>query len=156
MSVITGSVPPGTLTYREHSTTNGDQLTRDQMRHIHAKTTDFGKKVGDTPASGEYLLHVAVTDGFVRSFSCGNLESGSSASMTFDLKKYATGGNSGSSILSAAVTVTSSDTDNTPKPGTINTVAYNAGDRFYALLTVSSATGALSPEALAVFDETSP
>ncbi len=156
MASGTCTILPGTITYRDVSTSSGDQLTRDQVRHLYKASTDFGKKVGDTPATGEFYLFTASAAGTVREFKGNMVDTGSAASSTFDLKKYAVGGNSGSSVLSAAVTVATADTDNTPKAGTINSASYVAGDSFYALCTMSSATGAVGPSAWAIFDEVSP
>lgn len=156
MSVGTCTVLPGTITYREVSTASGDQLTRDQMRHLYKASTDFGKKVGDAPATAEYYLFTASAAGTIREFKANQVDTGTAASSTYDLKKYAVGGNTGSSVLSAAVTISNADTDNTPKAGTINTASYNAGDSFYALCTMSTSTGAVGPSAWAIFDEVSP
>jgi hypothetical protein len=156
MAVGTCTIPPGVLSYREHSTAAGDQLTRDQVRHLYKGQTDFGKKVGDAPATAEYFLFTASAAGTIREFKAKIVETGSAASSTFDLKKYAVGGNSGSSVLSAAVTIANSDTDNTPKAGTINSADFVAGDSFYALCTMTTSTGAAGPSAWALFDEVSP
>ncbi len=156
MAVGTCTVLPGTISYREHSTVSGDQLTRDQMRHLYKGHTNFAKKSGDTPATAEYPVFTASAAGTIREFKCGMIDTGSAASSTFDLKKYAVGGASGSSVLSAAVTVANADTDNTPKAGTINTADFVAGDTFTILLTVSTSVGALGPSAWALFDEVAP
>lgn len=156
MAVGTCTIPPGVITNREFSTSAADALTRDQVRHLYHQGTSFGFKVGDTPTTVEMWVHTATSAGTIRRFGCGMEDTGSSASSTFDLKKYSAGGSSGSSVLSAAVTVANSDTDNTEKTGTINSATYNAGDQFYILMTVSTSTGAAGPWAYALFDETAP
>lgn len=156
MAVGTSTILPGTLSYREHSTTAGDQLTRDQMRHLYKGQTDFGKKVGDAPATAEYFLFTASAPGSIREFKAKLVDTGTAASSTFDIKKYAVGGSSGSSVLSAPITIANADTDNTPKAGTINTPDFVAGDSFYALCTMSTSTGAAGPSAWGLFDEVSP
>lgn len=153
MATGTCTVLPGTLTTSEFSNSQSNALTRDQTRHLFCKTTSFGQLVGDTPTTKEILLHIAQSAGTVRQFQACLEETGSSTSITFDLKKYAAGASSGSTVLSAVVTVTNSDTDGTVESGTINAPTYSAGDRFYALMTVSSSTGAAGPECQAVFDE---
>ncbi len=156
MATGTCTVLPGTLSFREFSTSNADALTRDQTRHLHIGRTAFGFLVGDTPTTKEVYVHTATSAGTIRRFGCGMEDTGTAASSTFDLKKYAVGGSSGTTVLSAAVTVANSDTDNTEKTGTINTSTYAVGDQFYILMTVSTSTGAAGPWAYALFDEVSP
>lgn len=156
MAQGTSTVLPGTLSYREFSASQADALTRDQTRHLYAKGTSFGFLVGDTPTTKEVWIHTAKAAGVIRRFEAGMEDTGSSASSTFDLKAYAAGGSSGSSVLSAAITISNGDTDNTPETGTINTSSYVAGTQFYALMTVSSSTGAAGPWCEALFDELSP
>lgn len=156
MATGTCTIPPGVLTTREFSSSSGDALTRDQTRHLHIGRTSFGFAVGDTPTTKEFHVHTALSAGTIRRFGCGMEDTGTSASSTFDLKKYSVGSSSGSSVLSGAVTVANSDTDNTEKTGTINSSSYNAGDQFYILMTLSTSTGAAGPWAYALFDEVSP
>lgn len=156
MGTFTGTTTPGTLTTRDFSTDNTDALTRDQTRHLFKGFSSFAVAVGGTPATREEIVFVASAAGTIREFKCGMEDTGSSASSTFDLKKYATGGSTGSSVLSAAVTVSNADTDNTPKAGTLSSATYAAGDVFTILLTVSTSTGAAGPFAWALFDEVAP
>lgn len=156
MAVINGYVPPGVLTWREHASGTDAALLRDQVRHLYKGHTNFAKKSGDTPATAEYPVFTASSAGTIREFKCGMIDTGSAASSTFDLKKYSVGGNTGSSVLSAVVTVATADPDNTPKAGTINTADFVAGDTFTILLTVSTSTGAVGPSAWALFDEFAP
>jgi hypothetical protein len=153
MGSFTGAVTPGSITTRDVTTTAADVLTRDQVRHLHKAGTSFALAVGGTPATREEIIFTASTSGTVRAFKCLMEDTGTAASSTFDLKKYATGGSTGSSVLSAAVTVSNADTDNTPKSGTINSASFVAGDVFTILLTVSTSTGAAGPYAWAEFDE---
>lgn len=156
MAVGTSTVLPGTLTYREHSTAADDALTRDQVRHLYKGFSNFALAVGGTPATREEIVFVASSAGVIREFKCGMEDTGTSASSTFDLKKYATGGSTGASVLSAAVTVSNADTDNSPKSGTISSSTFVAGDVFTIALSVSTSTGAAGPFAWALFDEVAP
>jgi hypothetical protein len=156
MATGTCTILPGTLSTREFSSSNSDALTRDQTRHLYKGFSNFALAVGGTPATREEIVFVASAAGTIREFKCGMEDTGTAASSTFDLKKYATGGSTGSSVLSAAVTVSNADTDNTPKAGTISSATYVAGDVFTIALTVSTSTGAAGPFAWALFDEVAP
>jgi hypothetical protein len=148
MATGTIAITPGTITTRDVTTTQADILTRDQVRHLHAKDTGFNFVVGDTPTTKEVLIHKARAAGFVRTFYGLLNVDGSSTSVTYDLKK------NGSSVLTGVVTVTSSTGDRTSVAGTISgTGAYSAGDVFTIALAVSSSTGASGPLAGADFDE---
>jgi hypothetical protein len=148
MATLQGSIGAGTITTRDVTTTQADILTRDQVRHLHAKDTGFGFVVGDTPTAKEVLLYKARAAGFVRNFYGLLNVDGSSTSITYDLKK------NGSTVLTGVVTVTSSTGDRVSVAGTISgTGAYVAGDVFTVALAVSSSTGAQGPLAGADFDE---
>lgn len=152
MTGIAGFIPP-TSSVGDDAMNASSPAGVTKTRHLHKAGTNFNTVVGDTPTTKECIIYVATAAGTIRNFRAVLEDTGTSSSMTFDLKKYATGGSSGSSVLSAAVSFTHSDTDNTPKAGTISSASYAAGDVFTASLTVSSSTGSVGPFAWAEFDE---
>ena len=149
---ITGFIAPsGTVTDDAMSANSPAGVTK--TRHLHKAGTSFGFDVDDTPTTKEFIIYVATAAGTVRNVRGMFEDTGTSSGITFDLKKYATGGSTGSSVLSAAISFTHSDADNTPKAGTISSASYVAGDMFSILMTVSSSTGTVGPYAWAEFDE---
>jgi hypothetical protein len=141
-------ITPGTLTTREHSTAEADRLTRDQLRHVFKPATNFDLAIGGTPATREEVIHVAEAAGVVRAFAAGCVETGTATvALTFDLKK------NGTTVLSAAVSVTDATADRASTAGTISVSTYVAGDVFTALLTATTPNNSTGPFAHAVFDE---
>lgn len=118
-----------------------------KTRHLHSKGTEFGLAVGGTPVASHRMIYTARAAGTVRNFAALCWDTGTSASVTLDLKK------NNSSILSAPVTITNATTDKVPQVGTISIAPYVAGDIFTVDLAVSSSTGMTGPFAWAEFDE---
>ena len=106
-----------------------------QLPFMFASHTSFGLKAGDTPVTGEYEMWVASNPGTLTGFHPKVTVPGSSASVTVDLKK------NGTSVLSSVVTLTNATSAGVPQNATISSPTFAAGDRFTALLTVSSSTG---------------
>lgn len=149
---VKGFIPPSNSVGDDAANANSP-FGVTKTRHLHKEGTEFGLAIGGTPVTAERTIFIATSSGSVRHFRAALKETGSSTGITFDLKKYPVGTSSGSSVLSATADFTNSDADNTPKAGTISSAPFVAGDRFTALMTVSSATGAAGPFAWAEFDE---
>lgn len=118
-----------------------------KTRHLHSKSSDFGLAVGGTPVAAHRMIYTARAAGTVRNFSALCWDTGTSASITFDLKK------NNASILSGTVAITNATTDKAVQAGTISSAPYVAGDIFTIDLAVSSSTGMTGPFAWAEFDE---
>lgn len=142
----------GTLTLDNDSVSN-ENVASDaaigvaKQRHRHKPGTNFDLAIGATPVAREEIIYVAKNAGTVESFHGLLNDTGTSTSVSFDLKK------NGTTILSATADVTHSDADRTVKDGTISTPSFVADDVFSIALTVSSSTGAQGPFAWAEFDE---
>jgi hypothetical protein len=106
-----------------------------QLPFMFSWLSSFGLKAADAPVTGEYELGFASNPGTLTGFHAKVTVPGSAASVTVDLKK------NGTSILAAPITLTSSTPAGTPLNATIVTPTFAAGDRFTALLTMSSNTG---------------
>ncbi|NBW11006.1 MAG: hypothetical protein EBR82_23545 [Caulobacteraceae bacterium] len=119
-----------------------------KMQHLYRRATGFGLAIGATPTTREEVVFVAETAGSVQQFAAMCNDSGTSASVTFDLKK------NGVSILSSVVTITHSTGDRVVVDGTLASTALAAGDVLSIALTVSSSTGMQGPFAWVTVKET--
>ena len=124
-----------------------------KTHHLINKSTGFGFLIGDTPTTKEVPVHTCKVAGTIRNFGALLKDTGSSTSITFDLKKYNAGNTSGVSVLSSAVSVTHGTTDRALTAGTISSATTAVGDLITILMTVSSSTGALGPYAELEIDE---
>lgn len=110
--------------------------------------TNFNLSSAATPVTTTVVVYNARSACTLRDFTALLVDTGTSTNIDFDLKK------NGSSVLSAAINFTHSDTDNTPKAGTISGTSLVAGDVVTMVCTVTSSTGALGPSAQLIFNET--
>lgn len=124
-------------------------IDADKMQHVFNITTDFGLEYNATPAAKVFVLYQAQATGTLRAFNAGLYDTGTSTSVTYDLKK------NGTTVLSGVITVTNSEADRSQNDGTITVASFSAGDVFTVHLAVSSSTGATGPFASAVFEENS-
>lgn len=122
-------------------------IDADKLQHMHKAGTRFALAIGATPVGREEIVYVAQASGTIRAFHCLLNDTGTSTSVTFDLKK------NGTTVLSSVVTVTHTDADRTVKDGTLASTTYVADDVFSIQLSVTSVTGAQGPFAWAEFDE---
>lgn len=139
------TIDDGTIKNNHIGTT---EIDADKLQHIHKAGTCFALAIGGTPATREEIVYVASAAGTVRLFSCVLNDSGTSTSITFDLKK------NGTTMLSGAVSYVHGDGDKTVKDGTLSVTAVVAGDILSIAMTVSSATGAQGPFAWCEVEET--
>lgn len=122
-------------------------IDADKMQHVYRAGTNFGFVIGGTPTTREELVFVASGAGTIRGFHCLLVADGSSTSIAFDCKK------NGVSVLSSAVTITSSTGDGAVQDGTISSATFAADDRISISMTVSSSTGAQGPFAWVDIEE---
>jgi len=119
------------------SPTNKVEAT--SCKHAYLAEANFGLKSTDTPVAGSWFLHRANGNETIQSFSVGCMDTGSSASITFDLKK------NGASVLSGLVTVANTDPDRTTKAGTVSSVSLTNDDVLTVVIATSSTTGMQGP-----------
>jgi len=101
--------------------------------------SNFALAIGATPVAREEIVHTCRAAGTMRFFYAGLNDTGTSTSVTYDLKK------NGTTMLSAVVTVAHTDSDRQNKQGTLSVTTVAAGDVISMQLAVSSSTGAQGP-----------
>ena len=147
MADFNGNLNAGVIYDRHINTSAG--LSTDKMKHIHSVPHDFGLEYNATPAAKVFVLYQAQAAGTLRAFNAGLYDSGTSTSITYDLKK------NGTTVLSSVVTVVHGDGDRCKVAGTLSVTTFVAGDVFTVHLATSSTTGAQGPYCTAVFEENS-
>lgn len=135
---VTGRLTAGTMTVAADSVSNGSVVSTaaiqaEKLEHRHHKT--LGQEATANAAAEERIIHVARGAGTLEEFTVGlitppdtALASGRSAIV--DLKK------NGTTILSAPVTLSSTNAFATPVAGAIASAAYVVGDRFTIAITL--------------------
>lgn len=131
------------------SIASGAAIDADKMQHVYKPGTNFGFAIGATPTTREEIVYVASQAGTFRGFGCLLNETGSSTSITFDLKK------NGVSVLSSVVTVTNALADRYVSAGVFSTTSFAADDVLSIAMAVSSSTGAQGPFAFIEIEENS-
>lgn len=142
------TIPEGCLVSDHFTAVAGQELVAAKVQHIHKVGTSFGLAIGGTPAGLEEVIFVASTAGTINKFAALLNDSGTSTSVTFDLKK------NGTTVLTGVVTVVHGTGDRVPVEGTLASASFVAGDVFSVALAVTSTTGAQGPFAWAEFIET--
>lgn len=146
--VIGGRIKPGSIIGTDLSVQA--DVPAEAMRHCFKVGTNFGTAIGGTPVAREELVYVASGPGVVKGFHALCLDTGSSASVTFDLKK------NGTTVLSGVITITNATTDAQVQDATLSGIpALVANDRLTMALAVSSSTGMVGPYAFVTIQETS-
>lgn len=110
-------------------------IDADKLEHRHLK----GHSQPNTTATAETrTIHVARGSGTLEEFVAGSIAKAvGDSTVTIDLKK------NGSSILTAPITLNSSNTNRVAATQTISSAAYVAGDWFEIVITISAGTGTL-------------
>lgn len=149
MSRFSGALTlaPGIVRNEHLSNVAADAIDADKMQHVYNITENFGIEYNGTPAAKVFVLFQAAKAGVLRRFFAGLYDSGTSTSITFDLKK------NGTTVLSSVVTVVHGDGDRCQIEGTLSVTTYAAGDVFTVHLATSSTTGAQGPYATACFED---
>lgn len=142
----------GVLTLEAGSVSNETVATSaaidaDKMQHCYKPGTNFGFAIGATPTTREEIVFVASQAGTVRAFNCLLNDTGTSTSIAFDLKK------NGTTMLSAAETITHSDADKSVQTPSLSVTTFAADDVLSISMTVSSSTGAQGPYAWIELEE---
>ena len=123
------------------SNASADRLTSAKQIHVVKAFTNFDLPIGSTPVAREEIVYVAPAAATVKLFRAMLYDTGTSTSVTFDLKK------NGTTILSGTISITHSDADKVVKDGSISNVSLAADDILSIALAVSSSTGAQGPYA---------
>lgn len=141
MGKINGTIilDAGNVNNSHFSNASADRLTTDKQVHVLRASTSFILAIGGTPVTREEVVYVATAASTVRLFRAMLYDTGTSTSITFDLKK------NGVSILSSTISITHSDADKTVKDGTLSSTTLAADDVLSIAMTVSSSTGASGP-----------
>jgi hypothetical protein len=152
---VTFRISGGTVSYETGSITddaisNSTKISADKLKHIYKASTDFDLGAAATPTAQTRTIFVASNAGTIRGFHVMLQDTGTSTSMTWDLKK------NGTTVLTGTVSSTHSDTDGQVKDGTLSVTSFVAADRFTVVTTVSSSTGAQGPYAWADLEESAP
>ena len=122
-------------------------IDADKMQHCYKPGTNFGLTTTGTPTSRHEIVFVASQAGTIRGFGCLLADTGTSTSITFDLKK------NGTTMLSSVVTITNATADGTVQAGTLSVTSFAADDRISIDMAVSSSTGAQGPFAFVEIEE---
>lgn len=124
------SLPASSVTNAAVAAAAGIDASKLEHRHRPLYT-----QPNTTATSVTQVIYVAKAAGTVNSFRAGSIAAcAGAATITVDLKK------NGSTILSAVITLDSSNSNYVPEAGTVNTAAYVADDVF-TIVTVATAGG---------------
>ena len=124
-----------------------DIISTDKVQSLIYKDTNFNLAIGATPVAREEIRYLCRGDGDIRGFHALLNETGSSTSVSFDLKK------NGVSVLSSVVTITHADADRSRHDGTLSSTTFVADDVLSISMAVSSSTGAQGPYACVILSE---
>lgn len=126
---------------------NSTKIDADKMQHCYHRGTGFALAIGGTPATREEIVFTATQAGTIRSFNALCNDTGTAASVTFDLKK------NGTTMLSSVITITNATTDKATQSATLSVTTFAAGDILSIALTVSTSTGMVGPYAWVCIEE---
>lgn len=153
MPNVTGtmSLNNGAVTGQHISSAVADAIPAAKMVHVYKHGTNFATAIGGTPATREEIVMVGTGTGTILGFHAVLNDTGTSTSITFDLKK------NGTTVLSSVITITHGTADKTTLDGTLSVTSYTSRDILSISMTVGSATGATGAFAwLDVSETTSP
>ena len=145
-----GSLTPGSNSVTNAMIKTGAGIDVDKLKGFIQPKTDFGIDGGGTPTTKTKFVYVASGPATVRGFHATLIDTGTTTSISFDLKK------NGTTILSATADIAHTDADGTVVNGVLSSSALVANDRLTMVMTVSSATGALGPLAWVNIEENTP
>jgi hypothetical protein len=147
MARVTGNITFDTSDISNDAISATTLLDNDKLQHLYKIFTNFDLAVTGTPVARHEIVYVVDKAGTIRNFNALCYDTGTSASVTFDLKK------NGVSVLSSVVTITNATSDRAVVAGTISTATLAIGDVLTIELAVSSSTGMQGPFAWAVIEE---
>ncbi len=154
------TLPAGAVADSNVSAT-GTPIDSDKLQHLHKPGTNFGLEADAAPATSTtytFTIYVAKAAATLRNFQAQILDLGTqdaAKQFAFELKKVAAGSSSSpATMLSAAISLDSANTDNTLTTATLASTAIAAGDMLIAeLVTADTVTGLHGPWCFAEIDE---
>lgn len=144
---FTGTLQVGAGTISDSQIASSAAIDADKMQHLYRVGTNFDLAIGATPVAREEVVYVAEVAGTIRQFAAMCNETGTSASVAFDLKK------NGTTVLSSTVSITNATSDRAVVDGTLSSTSVAVGDVLSIALAVSSSTGMQGPFAWATIEE---
>jgi len=120
----------------------GLKIAKEKIEHMHAFGTSFGLDTTTTVASDIYRVCVAPRAGTLHTFRAIMTTTGTTGDSDFDLLV------NGSSVLSSAVNIANTDSDNTQETGTISSASFTAGQRIDIQVTRNSSHDGTGPFAM--------
>lgn len=133
-------LPTGSVSNREVSNTDGNQITEDKLWHLTKYCERFGKDSSQAPATLTVVLFKADKAGTISSAKFMCVADGSSGGTTVDIQK------NGVTMLNATqLPVTSSTGNGTFVTGVFVDDTYTTDDIITAVMSEASHTGATGP-----------
>jgi len=138
------SITPGTIVNSDIA--SGAGLETSKMNHQHVFSIDFNLDDADTPVTTEMTFYMPTGAATIKEVKAWLVDTGSSTNIDFDIEI------NGTSALTGVINFTNSDTNQTSKNGTIATSSVTATQYLTAVMTVTSATGALGGKMQVIID----
>lgn len=147
MARMIGTIQLDSGSVKDEHILSTERIDADKQQHLYRAFTNFDLAATATPVARTEVVYVAEVAGTIRQFAACCYDTGTSASVTFDLLK------NGVSVLSSVITITNAASDRAVSDGTLSSTTFAAGDVFTMALAVSSSTGMQGPTAWATFEE---
>ena len=147
MARITGTIQLDAGSVEDQHISSGTRIDADKQQHLYRASTNFDLAIGATPVAREDIVFVCEVAGTIRQFAALCNDTGTAASVTFDLKK------NGTTVLSSVVTITNATGDKAVIDGTLSATTLAVGDVLSIALAVSSSTGMQGPFAYCTIEE---
>jgi hypothetical protein len=147
MARITGTIQLDAGSVEDQHISSGTRIDADKQQHLYRASTNFDLAIGATPVAREEIVFVCEVAGTIRQFAALCNDTGTAASVTFDLKK------NGTTVLSSVVTITNATGDKAVIDGTLSATTLAVGDVLSIALAVSSSTGMQGPFAYCTIEE---
>ena len=147
MARLTGSMQLDAGSVEDQHISSGTRIDADKQQHLYRASTNFDLAIGATPVAREEIVYVCEVAGTIRQFAALCNDTGTAASVTFDLKK------NGTTVLSSVVTITNATGDKAVIDGTLSGTTLAVGDILSISLAVSSSTGMQGPFAWCTIEE---
>ena len=147
MARLIGSLQLDAGSVEDQHISSSTKIDADKAQHLYRAWTNFALAIGATPVAREEIVHVCEVAGTIRQFGALCNDTGTSASVTFDLKK------NGATVLSSVVTITNATADKAVVDGTLSSTTVAVGDILSIALAVSSSTGMQGPFAWCTIEE---
>ena len=142
--VNAASIATGSIVNSDIATGAGIETSK--LVHQHVFSIDFNLDDADTPVTTEMTFYMPTGTATIKEVKAWLVDTGSSTNIDFDLEI------NGTSALTGVVNFTNSDTNQTSKSGTISTASVTATQYLTAVMTVTSATGALGGKMQVIVD----